>query len=428
MKKGILCCLLIYCMFISQMSLACTILSCAMHGEAYAAANEDDYTPFIRIWFNPASKERYGSVCFGAPDLQIATAMNEYGLFYDYTAQYSIDAAKYQLKNPYNGDLFFEIISKCKTVDEALAFLEKHDYTATSQVLLADATGASVVIHVGAKVKKTGIYQINTNFDILNVPTHNYSCGRYDIAERMLSSAKSLSVPFLRDILNETHQEGALSTQYSNVYDLKRGKIYVYLFHNYSHVYEIDLKKELAKGYRLEMLADHFPVSFAYQSYVQSHPLYRKETIMSEIRKKGVSTTVTKYISELNNSNTTKVDSALVLSLLEVGIQLIKDANNQHTNGQMWEYWFSLPNGYYVKQYDDERIHSASQLLVALLNKAWNDVKYKNFILEMLAYCDMVESKPSVAIERYQKLIVDPSQTFPVTYNRSREMLSRIKR
>ena len=69
---------------------ACTIFSCARNGEVFAAANEDDYTPFTRIWFNPATKERYGSVCFGAPDMQVASAVNEYGLFIDFAqAEYN---------------------------------------------------------------------------------------------------------------------------------------------------------------------------------------------------------------------------------------------------------------------------------------------------------------------------------------------------
>src|SRR5437868_2232696 len=111
--------LLFFIVLIGYSSRACTIVSCSLHGEVFAAANEDDYTPFSMVWFNPRTSDRYGSVCFGAPDLQIGAAMNEYGLFYDFTAQYTIDPAKYDLKHPYNGDIMFEILGKCKTVKEA---------------------------------------------------------------------------------------------------------------------------------------------------------------------------------------------------------------------------------------------------------------------------------------------------------------------
>jgi hypothetical protein len=400
-------------------------VSCSLHGEVFAAANEDDYTPFSRVWFNPRTSDRYGSVCFGAPDLQIGAAMNEYGLFYDFTAQYTIDPAKYDLKHPYNGDIMFEILGKCKTVKEALAFLETHDYTAASQVLLADATGNSVIMHVGEKVMKSGNYQINTNFDICNLATGNYSCARYDISNQILSNATTVSVSLLRNLLNRTHQEGTLSTQYSNIYDLKRGIIYVYLFHDFENVYVIDLKKELSKGYRLEMLADHFAISFAYQTFMQSQPIYRKEKIMSEIKDSGLTKTTDKYISELQNTKTTK-DSTLKITLMDVGVQLIKDANNQNLDGGMWEYFFSLQNGYNVIHYNDDRLDAAKDLFNELLEEQWNDIKLKNFMLEMIAYIDLLENRKPLALESYKKLAANPSETYPMTNNRSREMLNRI--
>lgn len=402
---------------------ACTIVSCSMHGEVFAAANEDDYTPFSKVWFNPRTTERYGSVCFGAPDLQVGAAMNEYGLFYDYTAQYTIDPTKHHFEHPYNGDIFFDLLGKCKTVNEALQFLETHDYMVSSQVLLADATGNSVIINIDTKVLKKGAYQINTNFNICNASTGNYTCGRYDIADRILSKSKKVSVPFLKDILNKTHQEGSLSTQYSNIYDLKRGLVYVYLFHDYEHVYVINLKKELAKGYRLEMLANHFPMSFAYQSYIQNNPLFRKEKIMLEMKNKGVITTTNKYVTELNKE--IKTDSTLSGTMFNVGIQLMKDANNEHSNGKVWEYWFSFSNGYNFTHYNDERLDAAAQIF-SVLRLQWTDIKYKNFFLEMMAYINLVENKTSLAIENYQKLILIPSETLAVTFNRSKEVLKRI--
>ena len=416
--------LLIIIILLEQSAMSCTIVSCSMNGEVFAAANEDDFTPFSRIWFNPGTPERYGSVCFGAPDLQIGAAMNEYGLFYDFTAQYGIDPAKFELKHPYNGDVMFELLGKCKTVKEALIFLEAHNYTATSQVLIADATGNSVIIHVGVQVIKNGNYQINTNFDIANLTTGNYACKRYDISDKLLSSAKSVSVPMLKNLLNLTHQEGELSTQYSNIYDLKRGKIYVYLFHDFEHVYTIDLKEELSKGYRLEMLAYHFPISFAYETYMQNHPIYKKEKIMTEIKNSGLTETIDKYIHELKTSK----DSTLKVTLIDVGIQLIKNAHNQHQHGSMWEYFFALENGFKITHYTDTRIDAATELFNALLQEKWNDIKLKNLMLEMGAYIDLLENRDSMALEKYQKLFsANASETLPITYKRSKKMLNRIK-
>ncbi len=408
-------------LFISNNISACTIVSCSLKGKVFAAANEDDYTSFSRIWFNPKTSTRYGSVCFGLPDLQVQAAMNEFGLFFDFTAQYDIDPSKYHLKNPYNGDLFFEILGKCKNVKEALDFLSTNDYAFSSQALLADAEGNSVIINAGAKVIKKGNYQINTNFNICNVATGNYSCRRYDIANEMLSGATSLSVPFFKAILDATHQEGKLSTIYSNIYDLKRGIIYVYLFHNFNKVYVIDLKKELKKGYRLENLADHFPACFSYETFVQNDPDYKKELIMNEIDKKGLDYTVSHFISM---NDTTSVNN---LDMINVSLQLLRNSWNQHANGGMWEYWFGLPGGYAITHFEDKRLDAATEILSSVMKQEKIDSRYMHFTYEIYAYINLVQGKTQIAKEYYEKVISNPTESFPISLNRAKEMLNRIK-
>jgi hypothetical protein len=420
MKKAIIT-IFAFFLFINYNISACTIVSCSLKGKVFAAANEDDYTSFSRIWFNPRIDSRYGSVCFGLPDLQVQAAMNEYGLFFDFTAQDDIDPSKYHLKNPYNGDLFFEILGRCKNVKEALDFLSTHDYTFSSQALLADAEGNSVVINAGAKVIKNGNYQINTNFNICNVATGNYSCRRYDIANEMLSKATKLSVPFLKSILDATHQEGKLSTIYSNIYDLKNGIIYVYLFHNFNSVYVIDLKKELKKGYRLENLAKHFPVYYSYETFMQADPGYKKELIMTEIDNKGLENTITHYISLTDTS------SAYKLALIDVSLQLIRNSWNEHANGGMWEYWFSLPGGYLITQYKDKRLDAAAEILSYIMKQGKIDSKYRYFTYEIYAFINLVQGKTQLAREYYEKAISNPSETFAVSFDRAKKMINSIK-
>jgi hypothetical protein len=255
----------------------------------------------------------------------------------------------------------------------------------SSQALLADAEGNSVVINAGVKVIKKGNYQINTNFNICNVATGNYSCRRYDIANEMLSRATELSVPFFKAILDETHQEGKLSTIYSNIYDLKRGIIYVYLFHNFNNVYVIDLKKELRKGYRLENLAEHFPPYFSYETFVQSDSGYKKELIMSEIDNKGLESTITHYVSLTDTS------SEIKLALIDVSLQLIRNSWNEHANGGMWEYWFSLPGGYLITQYKDKRLDAAAEILSYIMKQGKLDSKYRYFTYEIYYFINLVQ-------------------------------------
>ncbi|EDM34923.1 hypothetical protein PBAL39_00285 [Pedobacter sp. BAL39] len=403
---------------------ACTVMSCSLRGEVFAAANEDDYIGFARMWFNPQTPERYGSVCFGLPDLQAQAGMNEFGLFFDFTAQ-NIDPAKYEIKHPYKGDLFFDILGKCKTVDEALAFLKEQSYSNSAQVLIADATGNSVVINLGTTVVKKGSYQVNTNFDIKNLKDHNYSCRRYDLSDAALADAKSLSVDFFKDILDRTHQEGKLATIYSNIYDLKRGLIYVYHFHNFQQVYVIDLKKELQKGYRLERISDYFPTSFAYELFTQQDKaMFRKEVVLDEIRLKGLDLTLDRHLEMAMKPGT---DSTLNLVLLEVGLQLVKDACNRASGGAMWSYWFNQPDGFNIVPFQDRRLEAADRIFAFLLDQDKLDQQYRNFIYEINGYTKLVRGDRSTAGNYYEKAAASPADSWPISYQRSKEMLKHLK-
>jgi hypothetical protein len=58
-----------------------------------------------------------------------------------------------------------------------------------------------------------------------------------------------MSTTYIGTVLSSTHQEGAYPTQYSNIYDLRSGIIYLFYYYNYDEFMEINLFDELEKGY-----------------------------------------------------------------------------------------------------------------------------------------------------------------------------------
>jgi hypothetical protein len=93
-------------------------------------------------------------------------------------------------------------------------------------------------------------YQIATNFVMSNVGEGPYPCWRYRTADKILSEAKELSYDLIRDVLEKTHQEGGGLTVYSNIYDLKKGLIYLYYLRNFKEVVALNLAEELKKEER----------------------------------------------------------------------------------------------------------------------------------------------------------------------------------
>jgi hypothetical protein len=49
-------------------------------------------------------------------------------------------------------------------------------------------------------------------------------------------------------VLAATHQEGPYPTQYSNIYDLKNRRVYLFHYHNFEELLVIDLPEEMKKG------------------------------------------------------------------------------------------------------------------------------------------------------------------------------------
>lgn len=148
------------------------------------------------------------------------------------------------------------ILGTCATCEDVKAFFEKSNVPALDRARfpVADGSGASMVVEYGQGraqfVRSDTWYQIATNFVMSNVTDGNYPCWRYRTADKMLSEAKGLSVEIIRDVLEKTHQEGGSLTVYSNIYDLKKGIIYVYNLRNFKEVVVMDLAEELKKGQR----------------------------------------------------------------------------------------------------------------------------------------------------------------------------------
>ena len=145
-------------------------------------------------------------------------------------------------------------MEECATVSQVKELFHSFDrqYMATYQVMFADSSGDSVIIEGGSLITKEGDYQICTNFRQSLDKENPYSIERYRIVDGMLNQAEHISVDVFRSILAKTHQEPGQKqgspTQYSNIYDLKNRVIYLYHFHDYSEVVQLDLIEELKKG------------------------------------------------------------------------------------------------------------------------------------------------------------------------------------
>jgi hypothetical protein len=257
---------------VMQPGQGCTVFYAASSDLAFAGNNEDSFSPLTRAWFIPASDGRYGRVYFGYDDLSPQGGLNDQGLFFDgLSLSYKALGASAQKPAFPGGPLamFDEVMARSATVDEALAFFERYSRAGLEggQLFFGDKAGNSAIVEGDAIIRKKGSYQIATNFRQSENPDPPYFCGRYNAADERLSQAGSYSVELFRQILDATHQhQKYVQTVYSQIYDLKKGLIYLYLFHDFENGIVLNLADELAKGPHMVSVASWFPEN---QDYAQ---------------------------------------------------------------------------------------------------------------------------------------------------------------
>ncbi|MDB4293354.1 hypothetical protein N9954_08100, partial [Maribacter sp.] len=318
---------------------ACSIFCASKHGEVLAAGNEDWHDPFTKMWVKSSTEDSYGSVNLGHSDYQIQTAINEYGLFFDFAYIPQVVGKDMIGKIKFDGSLFPSILAKCKTVEEALLYLEKHQYeSATNQVLLADATGNSVIVNQDAILKRgNDDFQIITNFNACDISSGNYDCRRFEIINEGLSTSSDISKDLFKSLLSRTHQEGTHPTQYSYVFDLKRGIINLYSFHNYENEVVINVNKKIANGFEMKHLKELFPVTFEEEYFRLHHKDSLKQSVINIIKSDGAEKGISFY-KEYSKRNPKAASYPFIL--WDIGADFVMNSWIEESGGMPFDYWW----------------------------------------------------------------------------------------
>lgn len=265
-------------------ALPCTAFLVCGDGKVLMGNNEDFWNPEVRIWFVPAERGRFGRVYLGYDNLYPQGGMNEKGLAFDGFATARYPLHEQEGKEVFDGQLLDKVVATCATVEDVVEMLTRYDLRLLERAMLmfSDKSGDSVIIEGDEFLRKAGSFQVVTNFYQSRRKNDRGMCPRFDSAVAKLEESKEVSVALCRRVLAATAQEGGAPTQYSNVFDLKQGLIYLYHFHNFEEVVVFDLEEELKKGKHVLEIASLFPETYAYRSYLQK----RKRDQAEEIAKR----------------------------------------------------------------------------------------------------------------------------------------------
>jgi hypothetical protein len=233
-------------------TLACTIFS-ADDGIMTLAGNNGDYSdPDTYIVFYPAENGKHGRMYAGWRQFWWQTGMNDQGLFFASASTSFLEVQNSSQKPRPPRYLMYICMEECSTVEDVLEVFDQYnlDFLETMQLMVSDATGASVIIEGDPLHIKQDYYQVVTNFR-LSQTDPPYPCWRYNTAIAMFENTTTISPEFFTTICDATHQEGDFPTQFSIVDDLQQQIIYLYEQHNYDQVKIFNLTEELQSGYHI---------------------------------------------------------------------------------------------------------------------------------------------------------------------------------
>jgi hypothetical protein len=260
-------------LLLSGPACACLVFCVSDDGHVFGGNNEDYFEPDTRMWFVPADAGKHGRVYFGYANGFPQGGLNDAGLFFDGLAldREPIVPKPGEKEAAPAGNIADLAMAECATVEQVIALFETHDRSMLeyAQLFFGDRSGDAAILEGNAVIRKEGRALIATNFRQSKTPPEEASCERHRIASRILGDTEEVSVDLCRRVLAATHQEGEVSTLYSNVYDLERGLVYLYHFHDYEEVVVIDLAAELAKGARVVELASLFQPTYAFECFRQ---------------------------------------------------------------------------------------------------------------------------------------------------------------
>ena len=218
---------------------ACTIFVLTDTNRALFCNNEDWSNDVSRVWFQPAGDGYHGAVYVGFENGFAMGGFNTEGLAFDWVGGYKEKWESNPQAQPVRGNSSQRMLESCSTVNDAIAFYRTHDEPgfAASKILVADRTGASVII--GERDGRLQVYPDNQ--------CRGFGFGR-PLLEAALANNPEPTVMNGFNILTACRQSGDYATKYSNIYDLKNGDVFLHPISNRDDEVRFNLAVELKKG------------------------------------------------------------------------------------------------------------------------------------------------------------------------------------
>jgi hypothetical protein len=255
-----------------QESYACSGYKITIGNRTFFGCNHDAWFTTPRIWFENATKGKYGAAFTGARfdgknGYAPQSGMNEVGLAFERLASFHPKQKKIKNRKPITNPTTYlkDILHSCKSVEEVYEFIRKYDhsYFIEDVFFYVDKSGKYLIVEpYSLKIGNKPSYVISNFCPSITSEENANKLDKYRNGVAFLKNSMDTTLEFCTALLDKMHvcrKKMGDGTLISSIWDLTNGTVNLYFYHDYKRTVQFNLRKELTTGDHIIAIETVFP-------------------------------------------------------------------------------------------------------------------------------------------------------------------------
>lgn len=255
-----------------QDSIACSGYKVTIGNKTFFGSNHDAWFTTPHIWFETASKSKYAAVYTGARfdgenGYAPQSGMNEFGLAFERLVAFHPKQNNFSnrksITNPTN--YLKDILHNCKSVEEVKAYIDQYDhsYFIEDIFIYVDKSGKYLIVEPYKLTIGDDPTYVIANFCPSITPERDANkLDRYRNGVAFLQKGIDTTLEFftaLSDTMHVCRKKIGDGTLLTSIWDLNRGTVNLYFYHDYKTSVQFNLGEEIKKGDHIIAIDTLFP-------------------------------------------------------------------------------------------------------------------------------------------------------------------------
>ena len=255
-----------------QNSIACSGYKISFGNRTFFGSNHDAWFTTPHIWFENASMDKYGAAFTGARFDGIngyapQSGMNEMGLAFERLVAYHPKQESFVNRKSISNPTKYlkDILHQCKTVEEVQEYIGKfdHSYFIEDIFIYVDNSGKYLIVEpYKLTIGNEPTYLISNFCPSITPEQKANKLERYRNGAAFLKNDIDTTLAFctaLSDTMHVCRKKIGDGTLLTSIWDLNRGTVNLYFYHDYKTTVQFNLSEELKKGDHIIAIETLFP-------------------------------------------------------------------------------------------------------------------------------------------------------------------------